>query len=116
MADKRCYNKSESIQYFGIDLSSFETYIEPELEGMGIKIGDCLVYEAYDLDKAWDAFKKKSRETALASPSPPQTRPAASSKKAKGPSKEATPSPHSGSIAWNAAVTKVLEKGKPRKK
>ena len=58
MADKRSYNKKESIQYFGIDLSAFETYIEPELDGKGITIGTCLVYEAYDLDKAWEAFKK----------------------------------------------------------
>jgi hypothetical protein len=116
MADKRCYNKSEAIQYFGIDRSSFETYIEPELEGTGIKIGDCLVYEVYDLDTAWDAFKKKARDTAAASISPAQTPRPAPAKKAKGRSKEAMPSPHSSSVAWNAAVTKVLEKGKPRKK
>jgi hypothetical protein len=116
MADKRCYNKSEAIQYFGIDGSSFETYIEPELEGAGIRVGDCLVYEAYDLDRAWEAFKKKASGAASVPGSPAQTPAAAPPKKAKGRSKEATPSPHSGSVAWNAAVTKVLEKGKSRKK
>jgi hypothetical protein len=116
MADKRCYNKSEAIQYFGIDRSSFETFIEPELEGMGIKLGDCLVYEVDDLNRAWEAFKKKARDTAAASITPAKAPRPAPPKKAKGRSKEAMPSPHSSSVAWNAAVAKVLEKGKPRKK
>jgi hypothetical protein len=115
MADKRCYNKSEAVQYFGIDRSSFETYIEPELDGTGIKVGDCLVYEVHDLNKAWEAFKKKARDTS-ASISPADVQAAASPKKVKARSKETTASPHSGSDAWNAVVKTVLEKGKARKK
>jgi hypothetical protein len=115
MADKRCYNKREATQYFGINLSSFQTYIEPELEGKGIKIGSCLVYEAYDLDMAWEAFKKKAKGNASAPISPPKRLSPVPPKKARGRSKEAMASPESSSAAWNAAVKTVLEKGKRRK-
>jgi hypothetical protein len=116
MVIKRCYNKSEAGQYFGIDLNSFETYIEPQLAGMGIAVGDCLVYEVDDLDRAWDAFKQKARATASASVAAAQPPAAAPQRKSKARTKEATPSPNSGSDAWNAAVKKVLEKGKARRK
>jgi hypothetical protein len=63
MTGKRCYNKTEATQYFGIDIDAFETYIEPELEGKGIVIGNCLVYEAREIGGAWDDFKKKQSAT-----------------------------------------------------
>lgn len=114
MTDKRCYNKKEAVQYFGIDLSAFETYLEPELDGKGIAIGTCLVYEARDLDMAWDAFKKRAKRDASAQTNPPQ--PSAPAKKARAPMKGAMPSPESSSAAWNAVVKKELAKGKPKKK
>lgn len=114
MADKRCYNTNEAVHYFGIDLDAFKTYIEPELEGKGIHVGSCLVYEADDLDKAWAVFKKKAKATASAPSAPHQSSFEAQPKKTKERSKEAMPSAHLSSDAWNAAVTKVLNK--PRKK
>lgn len=116
MTGKRCYNKKEAIQYFGIDLSAFETYIEPELEGKGIAIGTCLVYEARDLDMAWDAFKKKAKRDAAAAATPAPAPSPAAAKKPKVQVKGAMPSPESSSAAWNAAVKKVLAKDKSKKK
>lgn len=116
MTDKRCYNKKEAIHYFGIDLSAFEAHIEPELEGRGIAVGTCLVYEARDLDMAWEAFKKKAKRDAATPTSLPQVPSVPSAKKPKAAVKGAMPSPESGSAAWNAAVKKVLAKDKPRKK
>jgi hypothetical protein len=116
MTDKRSYNKSEAIQYFGIDINAFETYIEPELAGKGIAIGTCLVYEARDLDTAWEAFKKKAKRDASVPTIPPQRESQASIQKTRAPLKGAMPSSASSSAAWNAAVTKVLAKDKPKKK
>jgi hypothetical protein len=116
MANKRCYNKTEAAQYFGVDLGAFVKYIEPELDGKGIKIGRCLVYEVRDLDIAWEAFKKKAKSSSSGPVGHPQAPSQVAPKKARGMSKEAMPSPQSGSAAWNAAVKHVLEKGKPRKK
>lgn len=116
MTGKRCYNKKEAIHYFGIDLGAFETYIEPELEGKGIAIGTCLVYEARDLDMAWEAFKKKSKRDASALANPAPNPSSASAKKPKVQLKGAMSSPESSSAAWNAAVKKVLAKDKPKKK
>lgn len=116
MTNKRSYNKKEAVQYFGIDLSAFETYIEPELEGKGITIGTCLVYEVYDLDKAWETFKKKAKRKASSPTSPPQAEAQAPTKKARAPLKGAMPSPEKSSAAWNAAVKKVLSKNTPKKK
>jgi hypothetical protein len=114
MAEKRCYNLNEAMHYFGIDRNAFKTCIEPELEGKGVHVGTCLVYEAGDLDKAWDAFKKKAKASAATAVPSSQSSSDAVPKKTKARAKEAMPSANLGSDAWNAAVTKVLNK--PRKK
>jgi len=116
MTGKRCYNKKEASQYFGIDPGAFETYIEPELDGKGIAVGTCLVYEVRDLDMAWESFKKKARRDASASAAPAPGPSPASAKRPRVQLKGAMPSPESSSAAWNAAVKKVLAKDKPKKK
>lgn len=116
MADKRCYNKSEAIEYFGINRSAFEVHIEPELEGKGIRVGSCLVYEARDLDLAWEAFKKKAKAKASALPRQRAETSETPLKKIKQRSREPMPSAESSSALWNAAVKSVLEKDKTKKR
>jgi hypothetical protein len=113
MADKRCYNLREAVQYFGLNRHSFEAHILPELKGKGIRVGACMVYEVRDLDIAWEAYKQKLAAHAAAAPTPQS---AAGATSRSGRRSKVMTSAESGSAAWNAAVTKVLAKGKARNK
>jgi hypothetical protein len=79
VTDKRCYSTAEAMNYLGIKRRSFEKHILSRLEGKGVRIGTCLVYEVRDLDAAWDDYKASvSTDPGPSAPRPPAPHPSSS--------------------------------------
>jgi hypothetical protein len=57
MLTKRCFNFAEAMAYLGIKRRAFHTHILPLLRGKGVRIGTSLMFEALDLDAAWERYK-----------------------------------------------------------
>src|SRR5689334_20620604 len=52
---KRGFNCQEAMAYLGIKRKAFDRHIRPRVEP--IRIGNCLVFERFDLDRAFDDYR-----------------------------------------------------------
>lgn len=55
MIEKRGFNRQEAMTYLGIKRKAFDTHIRPRVPA--VRIGSCLVFERFDLDRAFEEYK-----------------------------------------------------------